>query len=66
MWCDADTWRCTSVIASTKLPLLSIAGRFNRKDHTTVKHACGSIRRQIEQDRGVQSDYEEILEKIVA
>ena len=67
----ADVVRCRHMAMYlchrlTKLPLLSIAGRFNRKDHTTVKHACGSIRRQIEQDRGVQSDYEEILEKIVA
>ena len=48
----------------TKLPLLSIAKRFNRKDHTTVKHACHSMRLQIDQCPETQADYEEIRNKI--
>lgn len=48
----------------TKLPLLSIAEQFHRKDHTTVKHACTSMRKQIESDSELRLDYDEIIEKI--
>lgn len=65
----ADVVRCRHMAMFitknlTKLPLLSIAKRFNRKDHTTVKHACASMRQQMAQDYDAQADYEEIINKI--
>lgn len=65
----ADVVRCRHMAMFitkqlTQLPLLSIANRFNRKDHTTVKHACSSVREQMAQDYDAQADYEEIINKI--
>ena len=65
----ADVVRCRHMAMFitkqlTKLPLLSIADRFNRKDHTTVKHACQSVQTQLDANFDVQADYDELLEKI--
>lgn len=65
----ADVVRCRHMAMFitkqlTQLPLLSIARRFNRKDHTTVKHACNSMREDMAQNYDTQADYEEIINKI--